>query len=79
MSAKKLNAIIGHLMAVSVACAIMMWSVFNTWLNVLAYRASDEAGQSWGIASLIVIVTCVIPFLLGLFLLFRTLGKSKRS
>lgn len=78
-SAKLLNFTIGYVFSVLSACAIMMWSFFNTWLNVLEYtRAESTDGQNWKIAFVVVFLTSVVPFLLGLVLLFRSLGSTKR-
>ena len=77
-SAKRLNAVIGYVSSVAVACGVIMWSVFNTWLNVLAYRAGEDGDQAWGIAVLMVVLTCIIPFCLGLALLFKALGQAKK-
>ena len=74
---KKLNAAIAHVAAVIVACLVLMWSVFNFWLNVLAYRSSETPDQAWSVAGGMVLFTCVLPFVVGLWLLMRSLGKSK--
>lgn len=76
MSAKKLQAVIGHFTSVLISCGLLMWSVFNFWLNILAYRVNEKPDQAWIITAILVFVTCVLPFLLGLFLLFRALGKN---
>jgi hypothetical protein len=74
-SLKQFNAIIGLCVKVFVACAILMWSVFNLSLNILTFRASEEPDQAWLLTGGMVFLTCVIPFLLGLWLLFKSLGK----
>ncbi len=79
MSPKKLQAIISHLTAMVISCGLLMWSVFNLWLNVLAYRANEKPDQAWGTAAVMVFITCVVPFLIGLWLLFRTLGSPQNS
>jgi len=76
VSKRKLNATIGHLATVVVSCGILMWSVFNIWLNVLAYRAEKLEGQAWGIAWAIVLIACAIPLLIGLRMLFKSLGNN---
>jgi len=80
-SLKRINVVIGYIISVLVACGVMMWSVFNIWLNVLMYRADSAAPdieKNWSMAALVVIVTCVVPFLLGVLLLFKTLNKQKK-
>jgi len=74
---KKINATISFGSSVVVACAVMMWSVFNAWTNVLTFWANEQDGQAWWVTGLMVLVTCVVPFALGLWLLIRTLGKYK--
>lgn len=78
MTPKRLNAAIGYFASVVVACAVIMWSVFNTWLNVLAYRANESEDQAWGITAIMVIATCVIPLGLGLLVLFKSLSKNQK-
>jgi hypothetical protein len=78
MTRKQLQAVISHFTGMIVSCSLLMWSVFNFWLNVLAFRANDKPDQAWGTTAVMVLITCVIPFLIGLWLLFRTLGKEKK-
>lgn len=54
-----------------------MWSVFNFWLNVLAFRVNEEPDQAWFVAGVLVFLTCVIPFLIGIRLLFKSLDQKK--
>lgn len=79
MTSKMLNSVIGHIASVLTASAIIMWSVFNFWLNLLTYRVETDAQQTWDIAAMMVVVTCIVPFLLGLWLLVKTLGTSNRK
>jgi len=74
--AKHLNAVIGLCVNVFVACAILMWSVFNLSFNLLAFRSSDQPEQAWWVTACMVLATCVIPFLIGLWILFKSLGKK---
>lgn len=87
---KRIDSIIGYVASVGSACLILMWSVFNTWLNVLQYRAakSEEAdvaeklvgeGPAWEMTGLMVLLTCVIPFLFGLVILFRAVSASNKK
>lgn len=76
-SSKRLNAIVSYSASVFVACVIIMWSVFNTQLNILLYfRANPDDQQAWGVTACLVMGMCVIPFALGLVLLAKTLGIS---
>ena len=70
---KTLNAIIGYGCNLIVACAVMMWSVFNFSINLMEYRAGAEPDQDWWVTGLIVLVACVLPFFIGLRLLSKTL------
>ena len=72
---KKVNAVITAVVSVFVACAIMMWSVFNAWTNVLIFFANEQPDQAWWITCLLVLLTCVVPFVLAVWLLIRTLSK----
>ncbi|MDG1872411.1 MAG: hypothetical protein P8J27_00770 [Mariniblastus sp.] len=80
-TAKRLNYMIGYFASVLSACLLMMWGVFNMWLNILQYRADSSANlgldQDWKMATAVVVVTCVVPFLIGLGLLFKSLGSTK--
>ena len=78
MTAKNLQAVIGYLAALLVCCSILMWSVFNFWLNVLAYSNRDTSDQNWLITIVLVVVTSIIPFCFALRLLLRTLEKKKK-
>jgi hypothetical protein len=75
---QQLNRGVQHSMTVLVACGVLMWSVFNIWLNILEFRVNGIEGQNWNFTWLMVIVTCVIPFVIGLILLFKTLGKTQK-
>lgn len=83
-AAKRLSFAVGYICSVVSACLIMMWAVFNTWLNVLEYRRiyseqPDLAGtQDWKMAAITIFFTCIVPFVFGLILLFRSLGSTKR-
>lgn len=81
---------ISYVTTVGAACLILMWSVFNIWLNVLQFFAANakqadvvlqtgEAEPVWWITCLMVFLTAVVPFLLGLFLLFKTVKSSARK
>lgn len=87
---KQLDSLLAYVATVVCACLILMWSVFNAWLNLLQYRASiaqeadvvrelGDAGPAWGVTGLMVLLTCVIPFLLGLFLLFKTINRASKK
>ena len=84
---KRIDSLVGYVASVGSACLILMWSVFNTWLNVVQYRAatSQDAeaaateGPAWGMTALMVFLTCVIPFLFGLLILFRALRASSKK
>ncbi|MDA7933079.1 hypothetical protein N9B53_04590 [Mariniblastus sp.] len=78
MTAKTLQAVIAHLATVLVCCSILMWSVFNFWLNVLAYSNRDTTDQNWLITIVLVVVTSVIPFSFGLLSLLSTLDKKTK-
>lgn len=77
--AKKLNLIIGHFVQVMVACGVLMWSVFNIWFNVLEYYSKQEVDQNWTITAGMMILTCVVPLGVGLYLMFKSLGKSPQA
>lgn len=70
---KTLNTIIGYACNLIVACALMMWSVFNFSINLMEYRANTTPDQAWWVTGLIVLVACVLPFCIGLGLLSKTL------
>ena len=86
---KRIDSLIGYISSVGSACLILMWSVFNTWLNVLQYRAanSEEADvaqklaedPAWWLTGLMVLLTCVVPFLFGLLILFRAISASSKK
>ena len=88
---KRVDSLVGYVSSVAAACLILMWSVFNTWLNVLKYwaargeendAAQKLAGESpaWELTALMVLITCVIPFLFGLLILFRAIiAAGKKS
>jgi hypothetical protein len=78
MTAKNLQAVIGYLAALVVCCSILMWSVFNFWLNVLAYSNRDASDQNWLITILLVVVTSIIPFCFALRFLLGTLENKKK-
>ena len=78
MTAKNLQAVIGYLAALVVCCSILMWSVFNFWLNVLAYSNRDTSDQNWLITILLVVVTSIIPFCFALRFLLSTLENKKK-
>lgn len=78
MTAKNLQTVIGYLAAVLVCCSILMWSVFNFWLNVLAYSNRDASDQNWIVAIALVVVTSIVPFCFALRLLLNTLEKKKK-
>lgn len=77
MTPKRLNAVVGLITSVLVSCGLLMWSVFNLWLNILAFQANEKADQAWSTTVGMVLITCVVPFLIGLWMLFRTLGKNQ--
>lgn len=72
LAQKKLDTVIGQLVRVSVACGILMWSVFNIWLNVLSFGADEQTDQAWTITAGMVFLTCGVPFLIGLKMLCKT-------
>jgi hypothetical protein len=74
---KTISASITFGTSVLVACAVMMWSVFNAWTNVLTFWTSPQENQAWWIAAMMVLLTCIVPFGLGVWLLFRTIGRYK--
>ena len=74
---KQINAAIAFGSAVTVSCLVMMWSVFNAWTNVLTFWVNQQPGQAWWITAIMVLITCVVPFGLGLWLLIATLAKYK--
>jgi NADH:ubiquinone oxidoreductase subunit 5 (subunit L)/multisubunit Na+/H+ antiporter MnhA subunit len=78
MTAKNLQTVIGYLAAVLVCCSILMWSVFNFWLNVLAYSNRDASDQNWIVAIALVVVTSIVPFCFALRLLLNTFEKKKK-
>jgi len=78
MTAKNLQAVIAYLATMFVCCSILMWSVFNFWLNVLAYSNRDTSDQNWPVTTALVIVTSVIPFCFALRLLLNNLEKKKK-
>lgn len=73
---RKLNTIVYFITRLMVSCGLLMWSVCNFWLNILTYRASEQPDLDWGSAAIMVVVTCVLPFVYGLWLLSRTLGSD---
>lgn len=79
MTAKKLQAVIAYLATLLVCCSILMWSVFNFWLNVLAYSNRDTSDQNWLITTILVVVTSIIPFGFALRLLLTTLDNKKKT
>ena len=74
---KTVNTAIAFGSTVLAACAVMMWSVFNGWTNVLTFFANEQEGQEWWITAIMVLATCVIPFGLGFWLLISTISKYK--
>ena len=56
----------------------MVWGAFNIWTNVLVFRKSEDEEASWGIAVVLIIVTSLIPFLAGLWLLIRATGTTQK-
>ena len=83
---KRIDSLISYVSSVAAACLILMWSVFNTWLNVLQYRAATsqnadvaQEDAAWGMTGLMVLLTCVIPFLFGLWILFRAVNSSSKK
>ncbi len=70
-SAKELRDKITYCSNILVACALMVWGIFNISTNVQIYRKSEEEGMDWGIALGFIVVTSVIPFLVGIWMLFR--------
>ena len=87
---KRIDSLIAYVASVVCACLILMWSVFNTWLNLLQYRAAiaqqadvplevGDTGPAWGVTALMVLLTCVIPFLFGLVLLFKTINRASKK
>ena len=76
---KTLDTLIAFGTGVVVACGVMMWSVFNAWTNVLTFWANEQEGQAWLITFVMVILTCVVPFVAGLWLLTRTITKYQPS
>ena len=76
MTRKQLQAVISQFTGLIISCSLLMWSVFNFWLNVLAFRGNEKPDQAWGTTAVMVLITCVIPFLIGLWLLVRTLGRD---
>ena len=76
MTPRQLQAVIGHFSGMVVACGLLMWSVFNFWLNILAFWHNEKPDQAWVTTAIMVLITCVIPFSIGLWLLFRTLGRQ---
>ena len=78
-SNRQLNSVVGYVTGVVAACGIIMWSVFNIWLNVLAFWNRDVAGdQRWWVTGLVVLATCVIPLSIGLWLLLKSLSTVKK-
>ena len=87
LTQRQLNSIISYATSVLVVCGVMMWSVFNLFINVQAFLSDASAetvtdptsGPHWWITGIIVLLTCVIPFLIGVMLLFKTLGQDKKK
>lgn len=84
---KQIDSLVAYAAAVICACLILMWSVFNAWLNLLQYRASvaqeanavaklGDTDLAWGGTALMVLATCAIPFFLGLVLLLKTISRA---
>lgn len=76
---KENNAVTAYLAGVISASAIMVWSVFNLWMNVLEYGASGTEDNAWDLTVLLIIATCVVPFVLGVRMLIKTLTSQNRN
>lgn len=72
---RELRKFIDHASKVIIACALLMWSVFNISINVLAFKNS-EAGLAWGVSIFAILISCGIPFGIGLWMLFKSLSKK---
>lgn len=80
-SAKKFKDTINNLASIFVACGLMVWGIFNISTNIQDYWKSEDETMAWGIALAFVIVTSVVPFLIGLWMLFRATappGKPRK-
>ena len=71
-----LRSVVTYASSMFVAALLMMWGTMNLVANVLDLLRGP-AGRDWLVSSLLVFATGVIPFALGLWMVSRTLKKSK--
>ena len=70
-TAKKIAALSSFLFKVLVACGLMLWGAFNIGTNVMEFRAGSDPNASWGIAAVMILITSIAPFVVGLWMLIR--------
>jgi hypothetical protein len=75
----KIAAITNLLATVIVACGLMLWGALNVGTNVLEYQRSDDASASWDLAFWIIVITSIVPFFVGFWMLIRTTSIKQPS
>jgi hypothetical protein len=86
---RRLQSQFDFLARLLVAVGVMTWGAFNLFSNVLEYRAviaakADAANaggaanvvdQQWAVSYVFLLLTAVVPFLFGLWLLIRATAR----
>lgn len=67
---------VNHLTADVVGSLIMMWGVVNIVHNFLNWRSFDSDSSHWWVTICFVVLTGVIPLLVGIRILSKTSTKS---
>ncbi len=57
----------------------MLWGAFNTWTNLLAFRATEDEEANWTAAIILTLFTSVVPFLIGLWMLIGATGIANAN
>ena len=70
---QQLSSEIGRLAGSVVGCVLIGWSCYNLVQNFRFLRATDADSLSFGFAAGVVAVFCVVPFVIGIWLVAKSM------
>ena len=73
-----IRSVVAYASTMFVAALLMMWGTMNLVANILDMMRGP-AGRDWFVSSLLIVATCLVPFAAGLWMVLRTMKKSKTA
>ena len=70
------STVVNHFAKVVVGCMIMMWGVINLVHNFLNWRAFDSESSHWWVTICFVLLTGLLPVLIGIWVLTKASPKT---